>query len=141
MKKLILGFFLVIMLVACSSPKDVQLTLSSVGDTMKYDQEVLTVKAGSKVTLTFINSAKMAGMNHNVVILKPKTNVKKFASDALAHGPSYVPPSDNIIAYTAMSNPGETVTVSFTIDKPGYYPFVCTYPGHATSMQGVIRVN
>ncbi len=129
-------------IVACSAPQDVKLTLTSVGDTMKYNQEILQVKAGSNVTLTFINKAKMAGMNHNVIILKPKTNLKKFASEALAHGPNYVPPSDRIIAQTKMTNPGETVSITFVMPKEkGYYPYVCTFPGHASSMQGVIRVN
>ena len=130
------------MLVSCSSPKHVDLRLSSVGDSMNYDQAILNVKAGSHVTLTFINNATMAGMKHNVVILKPKTNIKKFTAEALAHGPSYVPPSDNIIAQTTMTRPGETVSITFTMpNTKGYYPFVCTFPGHSETMQGVIRVN
>ena len=140
MKQLILLFLISLLLVSCSSNKEIEITLSSIGETMKYDQEILEIKTGSKVTLTFINKATMQGMNHNVVILKQKTNVKKFASQALSHGPSYIPPSDKIIAKTKMTKPGETVTITFTMpNKKGYYPFVCTFPGHASSMQGTIR--
>ena len=124
-KKLIygIGLFLIGLVSACSAPKNIE------------------IKGGSEVTLTFINEATMAGMNHNVIILKPNTNVKKFASDALSYGPSYVPPSQDIVAQTKMTNPGETTQITFTLpNKKGYYPFVCTFPGHATSMKGTIRV-
>jgi azurin len=127
--------------ISCGGAKEVSVTLSTLGNEMKFDQEVLEIPAGSKVTLTFVNKATMEAMKHNVVVLKPKTNVKQFASEALAHGPSYVPANSNaIVAHTDMSNPGETVSVTFTMpEKKGYYPYVCTFPGHASSMKGTIR--
>jgi len=36
----------------------------------------------------------------------------------------------------------ETISITFTMpNTKGYYPFVCTFPGHSETMQGVIRVN
>jgi uncharacterized cupredoxin-like copper-binding protein len=37
--------------------------------------------------------------------------------------------------------PGETLTVTFTPDKPGDYRFICPMPGHVTmGMSGTLHV-
>ena len=49
-------------------------------DNMKYDKTLFKVKAGKQVTLDFKNIGKQpaAAMSHNVVILKPGTDVQAF---------------------------------------------------------------
>ena len=40
-----------------------------------------------------------------------------------------------------LAQPGDTLKISFTApDKPGEYPYVCTYPGHWVKMYGVMLV-
>ncbi|WP_448633457.1 plastocyanin/azurin family copper-binding protein [Pedobacter panaciterrae] len=42
---------------------------------------------------------------------------------------------------TKLLNPEEKVTLQFTApDKPGDYPFLCTFPGHWSIMNGVMKV-
>ena len=41
-----------------------------------------------------------------------------------------------------MLDPGEEGQIRLKVpDKPGDYPFVCTFPGHWRLMQGVLRVS
>ena len=48
-----------------------------------------------------------------------------------------------IIAYTGMAGPDETVTVEFTApETPGKYDYICTFPGHyLAGMKGVLIIN
>lgn len=124
--------------------QEVSVSLDAVGETMTtmaYEPKRLEVPAGSVVTLTLHNTASSEAMIHNVVVIKPGTQTEvteagmKAGSDA-----DYVPDNDNIIAATALAQPGETVEVKFNApDKPGTYQFICTYPGH-TAMKGVFLV-
>lgn len=53
----------------------------------------------------------------------------------------YVPEDDAVIAYTPMSQPGETVEVTFTVpEESGEYGYLCTFPGHWATMQGTMIV-
>ena len=54
-------------------------------DDMKYDKTLFKVKAGQKITLDFKNIGKLpaAAMSHNVVILKPGTDVQAFGTAAI----------------------------------------------------------
>ena len=54
---------------------------------------------------------------------------------------NYVPDSDDVLYHTALTQPGATETIFFTAPtKAGDYDFVCTFPGHATMMKGILRV-
>jgi azurin len=39
-----------------------------------------------------------------------------------------------------MCGKGEQVRIDFIAPAPGEYPFICTYPGHAAFMHGVLHV-
>ena len=47
-----------------------------------------------------------------------------------------------IIAYTGMAGPDETVTVEFTVPEiPGKYEYICTFPGHyLAGMKGILII-
>ena len=60
--------------------------------------------------------------------------------DAVPRG--YVPTSELVIAATKMLEPRQSDTVTFRAPRePADYPYVCTYPGHAMIMRGVMRVS
>lgn len=109
---------------------------------LKYDQETLTVAAGSKVKLTFHNDDDML---HNVVITNPG------AADQIgeaagkmglgAEKDNFVPATPDILFHTRLLQPMTQETIYFEApSKPGLYPFLCTYPGHSQVMRGVLKV-
>ncbi|QCR21171.1 plastocyanin/azurin family copper-binding protein [Pontibacter sp. SGAir0037] len=115
-----------------------------VPDRMQFDKELITVKAGQKVTLELENPD---GMQHNLVIVKPGTLDKVgAAADAMARDPKgaqqhYVPKMPEVLFATKLLNPEEVVTLTFTAPaQPGDYPFVCTFPGHWRMMKGIMKV-
>jgi len=119
-------------------------TIQPVGNQMKYEQTEFTVPAGEEITLTFENTATSPAMQHNVVILTSNDDeVVKRVGQAGMNAPDagYVPDDDAVLAATDMSQPGETVSVTFTAPSdPGTYRYICTYPGHYTVMQGTMTV-
>lgn len=109
---------------------------------LKFDTESLTIKAGSKVKLTFANSDDML---HNFVLTAPASGnvvgemVTKMGLDGEKY--NFVPATAKVLVHTVLLQPGQSDTVYFTAPKvPGIYPFICTYPGHYMVMKGVIRV-
>jgi azurin/glucose/arabinose dehydrogenase len=109
---------------------------------LKYDVSKFQVKAGSKIRLVFNNNDDML---HNLVIVKPKT-VDKVGEAAIGMGldgaeKAYVPAMDEVLFHTGLMQPESQETIYFVAPStPGDYTFVCTYPGHYTLMQGVIKV-
>jgi len=120
---------------------DVQLTLATEPG-LKYDRELITVEAGSKLALTFNNDDDMA---HNVVITLPESadavgqaamNLGLQADDL-----EYVPRNDSVLYHTSMLEPSQIETIYIDVpDESGDYMFVCTFPGHYMSMRGILRV-
>lgn len=112
-------------------------------DDMKYDKTLFKVKAGQKITLDFKNIGKLpaAAMSHNVVILKPGTDVQAFGTAAIsAAATEHIPASmkDDVIANTKLLGPGQSDQITFTLPDAGVYDFVCTFPGHFGTMHGKI---
>lgn len=112
-------------------------------DDMKFDKTEFTVSAG-EITLVLKNVGEQPKetMGHNVVILKPGTEVKDFALAGLADADNDYINKDHegdVIAHTKMLGPGEEDTITVTLE-PGVYPFLCTFPGHFGTMQGTITV-
>lgn len=109
---------------------------------LKYDVEKLEVKAGAKVKLVFSNPDDMP---HNFVLTMPgKANeVGRTALKLGISGPEkeYVPDTPDVLYHTGMVAPGKSETIYFIApDEPGEYQYVCTYPGHAFVMQGILKV-
>lgn len=109
---------------------------------LKFDQSSVTVKAGSKVKLTFKNTDDMM---HNLVIVMPGT-ATSVGEQALNLGVqasklNYVPDSKNVLFHTKVLSANTSETIYFTAPlKPGKYTYVCTYPGHYLIMQGTLEV-
>ena len=122
-----------------------KVTLTPVDNKMKYATTEFTVEPGQEIRLVFENTATSASMQHNVVVLDTdeKSVMKSVAQAGLSVGPSgdYVPDHDAILAHTSLSKPGDTVEVTFTApETPGKYGYLCTFPGHWSTMQGTMHV-
>jgi len=109
---------------------------------LKFDITNITLKAGTKVKLTFANADDML---HNFVLTTPGSGnaVGEMALKMGLDGEKYdfVPGSPKVLAHTVLLQPGKSDTIYFTVPKtPGVYPFICTYPGHYMVMKGQIKV-
>lgn len=107
--------------------------------------DLFKVKAGQDVKLTLKNVGKLPkeSMGHNVVILKPGTDHAEFGGQSFkAKDNDYIPAtfSSSIVAHTKLLGPGESDTITFKIDEPGVYTYICSFPGHFGTMKGTIVV-
>lgn len=109
---------------------------------MRYDLKQFTIKAGSKVRLNFNNDDDM---QHNLVIVT-QGSAESVAQAALDMGikglnNAYIPASEAVLYHTTLLEPGTLQSIYFVApEKPGFYQFVCTVPGHYVTMKGVMIV-
>ncbi len=112
---------------------------------LMYDTKSFIAKSGQKVKVTFENSHPIP-QPHNWVLCKPG---KKDAVIAAAMGiltdpkaleKGYIPESPDILHHSKLLQQGQKETVEFTAGSPGDYPYVCTFPGHAVLMNGIMKV-
>ncbi len=109
---------------------------------LKYDLDNFEVKAGSKVKVTFNNNDDMM---HNLVIVQPNTAIEvgEMALEMGLEGSQkdYIPDSDKVLYHTNILSPETSETIYFEAPSvPGEYTYVCTFPGHAYVMQGIMKV-
>lgn len=119
-------------------------SLSTKGNNIEFDQKSLQVPFGSKVTLKFRNmAATHSQIDHNVVILKPGTE-DSFIADLQrdSYDMEKVRKSPHVIVVSRLLHPEEETKISFTPEKPGFYPYLCVMPGHGDilGMKGVLYV-
>ena len=120
------------------------ITIKVVQNKMKFDLQEFTVIAGKPVEIILQNPDFM---QHNIVISKPGTKeVVGKAADKIATNPkgaemNYVPNIPEVLFATNLVNPQETVRLQFIAPaSPGDYPFLCTFPGHWSVMNGTMKV-
>lgn len=129
---------------AATNKDAIVIHLGVIKNEMKYNKTSFEVPAGKPVEIVFENPDFM---QHNVVIGIPGSiKVIGAAADAIAADPkgaemNYVPRIPEVLYSTRLVNPQETIRLSFIApDKTGDYPFVCTFPGHWSIMNGVMKV-
>lgn len=120
-----------------------KLTLNATSG-LKYVQTKFSVKAGEPLELHFINSDAMP---HNVVFVKEGAVKKvgeasfKMLNDPEAANKHYVPNLPEVISNTHVINPGNKHILHFRApEEKGKHHFVCTFPGHWMTMQGILEV-
>lgn len=146
MKKFVLILAALVAAPFASAQDTVKLELTG-NDQMQFNLKTLEVTEGQKVTLVFkhIGQLPVVAMGHNVVILKPGTELPAFAAKcAPAKDNGYIPQDEDskklIVAHTKMLGGGESDEITFTAPAAGAYPYLCTFPGHFAIMQGVLTV-
>lgn len=112
--------------------------VKSVGADLSYDVTEIRAEAGSTLTIQYENRGEMP---HNIVLLNERADINPVGVASLqARDTDYIPQDDanqeRIITNTSLAKPGETVFLTLTVPPPGTYPYICTYPGHFTMMQG-----
>ncbi len=111
---------------------------------MRYDKAQFSVPPGARVVLTLENNDEMP---HNIVICKPGDDKgMEVAKLAWAMGEQgmlkdWVPEHERVLVSGRMAPPHGRQEYAFTAPtEPGNYPYVCTFPGHAMTMNGTMRV-
>jgi len=119
-----------------------ELNIATDGDLLAFTPAELSCTTGAHVRLFFHHTGKYVSFEHNWVLILPHT-FDAVTQAALAAGAEngWVPPGDRrILAATRLCGRGQTAMVEFIAPAAGDYPFICTYPGHAESMWGVLHV-
>jgi glucose/arabinose dehydrogenase/azurin len=122
---------------------DVDLTITiGTEPGLRFDLPSFDVGAGDRVRLTFDNDDDML---HNLVVVLPG-QADDVAEAALTLGlegaeMDYVPPGNQVLYHTALLQPETSESIYFIApSEPGTYTYVCTFPGHAITMRGEMRV-
>ena len=118
-----------------------QITISTIEGKMLYDIKEFEVKTGDSVSLKFRN---LDFPPHNLLIVKPgkADEVAKMAIELGDKGFSkqWRPDTELILWGSTALNHKEEDLIKFIAPEPGNYPYVCTFPGHAMMMRGVMKV-
>jgi putative membrane-bound dehydrogenase-like protein len=123
---------------------DVVVRLSTVPGKLQYDKTEINAAPGQLIEVVFTNPDVM---QHNFVLGAPGSlNAIGEAGDKLAATPaglaqSYVPDIPQVLFSTKLVEPSQTVTFQFPAPSAaGQYPYVCTFPAHWRTMNGVLNV-
>jgi azurin/glucose/arabinose dehydrogenase len=109
---------------------------------LQFDKTEVRAEPGERVKLVFRNTDDLM---HNLLVVQSGT-VEPVAKTAMNMGlegqeRGYVPRSDSVLYHTSLLQPGTEEAIYFTApEEPGEYPYVCTFPGHWRTMQGILRV-
>jgi len=109
---------------------------------MKFNIEEFTVRSGQTIELTLDN---LDLMQHNILVVEPGA-ADEVAQQAIALGAkgqekNWVPDNKKILFASKLLDPNKAEVLTFKAPStPGDYQFVCTFPGHAPVMRGIMRV-
>ena len=111
---------------------------------MKFDIANFTAEAGEEIEIEFVNPDHMP---HNLVITVPGAlESVSLKAEAMAKQPdafarNFIPDTNEVLHFTKLINTGETARLRFTVPtRTGSYPYVCTFPGHWRTMNGLMQV-
>ena len=109
-----------------------------------FDRTQIYVEAGKPFELVFEN---VDIMPHNLVIARQGQLAKvgvageAMAADPNAYAKNFVPTLPEVLQATKLLQPGQVERILITApSEAGDYPYVCTFPGHWTRMNGVMHV-
>lgn len=129
-----------------AAPGDTLFVEIEANDQMKYSTDRIDAYIGQVVSLTLKNVGEMPkeAMGHNWTLLRKGADFQDYASKAMLAKEDDFLPADlmgEVVAHTALLGPGETETITFEVpEEAGPYKFLCTFPGHFGTMQGLFFV-
>lgn len=109
---------------------------------LRFSPARFVVRPGQAVELTLRNEDEM---QHNLLITRPgkREEVAELAMRMGGDGfaKEFIPESEVVLFHTGLLRPEESQTIRFTApETEGVYPYVCTFPGHASIMFGAMYV-
>lgn len=118
---------------------DTVIMMRSVGPNLEFLPDRITVRAGTRVTLRYVNDGELP---HNFALVRDEAAIDALARAAYeAADNGFVPADmeDELIAYSSLLPPGRTVDIEFVAPPAGEYTYICLFPGHANMMLGTLR--
>lgn len=113
-------------------------------DNLQFSEKKLQAKPGEVIKLKFVNPDVVP---HNWALVQPGRLeqvgdlANKLIGSPEAYLKQYVPDSDAVICFTDIIEPGSESSIYFKApEKPGRYPYLCTFPGHWMVMNGILEV-
>ncbi len=111
---------------------------------MKFDIVQFAVAPGEDVEIVFVNKDHMP---HNLLVTAPgKLEDVSLKAEAMVGQPDgfqkhFVPETPDVLHATKLINHDEIARLRFSAPtSEGKYPYVCTFPGHWRTMNGVMDV-
>ena len=118
--------------------------IRTIAGQMRFDVSEFTVKSGKSVILTFENNDAIP---HNLLIARPSSletvgrMADEMAASPTAYEKQFIPDTPSILYATNLLQAGESEKLGFVAPEvAGDYPFVCTFPGHWRTMNGLMKV-
>jgi glucose/arabinose dehydrogenase/azurin len=112
---------------------------------MKFDVTQFSVAPGEDIEIVFVNKDEMP---HNLLVTAPgKLEEVSLKAEAMASRPDafqkhFVPETPDVLHATKLINRDEIARLRFTAPTAqGKYPYVCTFPGHWRTMNGLMSVS
>jgi azurin len=112
---------------------------------MQWEVRQFSVQPNELVEIEIVNPDIMP---HNLLITAPgKLEAVGRAAEAMAALPDaferqFVPDTPDVLFKTRLINANQTDRLRFRApSQPGAYPYVCSFPGHWQTMNGVMTVN
>jgi len=141
--RMILALSAALFATAAFAADEVTVTIRTLHAQMKYDTTEFDVKPGQKVKLVFQNDDDMP---HNMCFFQPGTDAIGIANKQIENADAalkrdWIPEDKSLWLHSKSVQPKTAETLTFTApEKPGVYPYVCTFPGHAAIMNGRMTV-
>ncbi len=118
-------------------PIDEAVLMQPFGGELRFAEEQITLKAGSRVKFVFDN---VSSQIHNFVILRDSKAVDDVVAAALSAGDSgFVPNHPAILASVKATPAGNRGEVVIDVPPPGDYTYVCLMPAHGFTMRGTLH--
>jgi len=115
------------------------------GSNLSFVTREFHVSVGEPIALTLVNPDVVP---HNWALLRPGTlsTVGELANRLIgepeATARHYIPETDDVLHYVDIVDPGMEQTIYFRApERPGIYPYLCTFPGHWMVMNGQMVVH
>lgn len=111
---------------------------------LQFDPPRTKIDPGQTVRFRILNRDP-SDLSHNLLLIKPGTLAEiqqaSMKIDQALIERDYVPDHDAVLQATKLLHSDEGDDFLFTAPKkPGIYPYVCTFPGHAQLMYGALYV-
>lgn len=127
---------------ANSRIEPVVLQVATDGEFLAFTPTELSCLTAARVRLVFKHGGTRIPQKHNWVLILPGTTQEvEKAGTAAGEAAGWVPKNDRrVLAATPLCSPGGEAVIEFTAPAPGDYPFICSTPGHAAEMHGILHV-
>ncbi len=107
------------------------------GSELRFAEEQLTLKAGTRVKFVFDN---VSSQTHNFVILRDPKAIDEVVGAALSAGATgFVPDHPAILASVMATPAGNRGEVVIDVPPPGDYAYVCLMSAHGFTMRGTLH--